>query len=443
MNDRKVMKWIKRIVVFTAVAGFVSCLISIYQKNESAEMVLRILGFSLFGLAFLVGIAGGLINSKNLIKRIKEEKNKQRERYEEDKSAWEEEAIEFINDTGYGEEHKKRIAVRWLFHLGNAKKNIKYFSNKSRILGGIMITICALLAISIVPLFAFGKTVAALIVLGSFFAIFIASAIINSIIEKKSISRGVKYKREIMNGKMSDCEEKAAKVIGCILSSESSFSSGGAANRYYNERTKILSTTYRVIVDVDGEEKTAFSKKFYNEGDIVRVVTKPNVKWASILQDKAMSTNVTITEASESDAELIWEMQKVAFADLLEKYEDYDTSPANETLDKVKSRFEDPYTYHYFIEAENQIVGALRIVDRKSEENKKLSQILILPEFRRKGYAYSAIRRAENIHGSTGWELDTILQEKSLRLMYESLGYRRTDYTRVVNYKMTLVGYKK
>ncbi|MDE7079043.1 MAG: GNAT family N-acetyltransferase [Clostridia bacterium] len=156
-----------------------------------------------------------------------------------------------------------------------------------------------------------------------------------------------------------------------------------------------------------------------------------------------MSTNVTITEASESDAELIWEMQKVAFADLLEKYEDYDTSPANETLDKVKSRFEDPYTYHYFIEAENQIVGALRIVDRKSEENKKLSQILILPEFRRKGYAYSAIRRAENIHGSTGWELDTILQEKSLRLMYESLGYRRTDYTRVVNYKMTLVGYKK
>lgn len=47
-------------------------------------------------------------------------------------------------------------------------------------------------------------------------------------------------------------------------------------------------------------------------------------------------------EANVSDAQIIWEMQEIALAELLQKYGDYETSPANETLDKVKSRLEDP-----------------------------------------------------------------------------------------------------
>ena len=79
-----------------------------------------------------------------------------------------------------------------------------------------------------------------------------------------------------------------------------------------------------------------------------------------------------LVEANVSDAQIIWEMQEIALAELLQKYGDYETSPANETLDKVKSRLEDPNTYHYFIKAEEQTVGVIRVVDSKSQE-KKLS----------------------------------------------------------------------
>ena len=136
-------------------------------------------------------------------------------------------------------------------------------------------------------------------------------------------------------------------------------------------------------------------------------------------------------------------MQKIAFAQLLAKYNDSETSPATEDLDKVRSRFNRPDVYHYFIEAEGEIVGAMRIVDDRTEMNKRLSQILVLPEYRKKGYATAAIREAEKIHGDKGWELETILQERSLCRFYESLGYEHTYEVNRVKEDMFLIVYEK
>ena len=49
----------------------------------------------------------------------------------------------------------------------------------------------------------------------------------------------------------------------------------------------------------------------------------------------------------------------------------------------------------------------------------------------------------EEIHGSDGWELSTILQEKENCYLYEKLGYRKLDRRETVNDKMTLVFYEK
>ena len=67
----------------------------------------------------------------------------------------------------------------------------------------------------------------------------------------------------------------------------------------------------------------------------------------------------------------------------------------------------------------------------------------IMKEFRGRGYAQQAMRLAEEIHGSSGWELDTILQEKGNCHLYEKLGYRQTGETKVVNERLTLVFYRK
>lgn len=66
-----------------------------------------------------------------------------------------------------------------------------------------------------------------------------------------------------------------------------------------------------------------------------------------------------------------------------------------------------------------------------------------MPEYRNHGIAQKAILVVEELHGSSDWELDTILQEKGNCHLYEKMGYHQTGKTEIVNDKMTLVFYKK
>ena len=67
----------------------------------------------------------------------------------------------------------------------------------------------------------------------------------------------------------------------------------------------------------------------------------------------------------------------------------------------------------------------------------------MLPQYQRLGIAQKAIRMVEALHGSSNWELSTILQEKVNCHLYEKMGYRQTGKTEVITDKMTLVFYKK
>lgn len=51
--------------------------------------------------------------------------------------------------------------------------------------------------------------------------------------------------------------------------------------------------------------------------------------------------------------------------------------------------------------------------------------------------------QAEQLHGDTGWELDTILEEEANCYLYEKMGYYKTGKVEKVNDKLTLVYYKK
>ncbi len=144
------------------------------------------------------------------------------------------------------------------------------------------------------------------------------------------------------------------------------------------------------------------------------------------------------------EAEKLWEMQVAAFQELYEKYQDKETSPAAEKIDKIQMRLNQSFTYYYFIEVEGNTVGAIRIVDEKEEgKAKRISPVFVMPEYRNKGYAQKAMQLAEEIHGSSNWELDTILQEKGNCHLYEKMGYYRTGKTEVINDKLTLLFYKK
>lgn len=127
-----------------------------------------------------------------------------------------------------------------------------------------------------------------------------------------------------------------------------------------------------------------------------------------------MSMELVLKRAGLADAEFIWNMQKEAFAELLKRYQDYETNPASEPIDK-----------------------------QEEGKRKRISPLFILPQYWNRGLAQQAILAVEEIHGSTGWELDTILQEKGNCHLYEKMGYRVTGKQEQINKKMTLVFYEK
>ncbi|MDE6748431.1 MAG: GNAT family N-acetyltransferase [Lachnospiraceae bacterium] len=153
---------------------------------------------------------------------------------------------------------------------------------------------------------------------------------------------------------------------------------------------------------------------------------------------------IKLLRASVDDAKELHAMQIESFKELLEKYQDFDTSPGNESVEKVETRLKQDFTYYYFICTGVRKVGAIRIVDKKEEGiNKRISPLFVLPEFQGLGIAQEAIRLCEEIHGSKNWELDTILQESKNCHLYEKMGYQQTGKTEVINERLTLVFYEK
>ncbi|MBQ8165446.1 MAG: GNAT family N-acetyltransferase [Lachnospiraceae bacterium] len=153
--------------------------------------------------------------------------------------------------------------------------------------------------------------------------------------------------------------------------------------------------------------------------------------------------NIKLIRATIEDSKELWQMQLESFQSLLDKYQDYDTNPASEPIDKITNRLKQEETYYYFICMDDAKVGAIRVIDFKSDGNKRISPIFILPQYQNKGIAQIAMQLCEQLHGSENWELDTILQEEGNCYLYEKMGYHRTGKTVAINDKLTLVFYEK
>ncbi|MDE5746774.1 MAG: GNAT family N-acetyltransferase, partial [Acetatifactor sp.] len=109
---------------------------------------------------------------------------------------------------------------------------------------------------------------------------------------------------------------------------------------------------------------------------------------------------IELLRAGVEDAGEIHAMQLEAFRELLDRYQDFETSPGCEKVEKVEARLRQDFTYYYFICQGAQKVGAVRVVDKKEEGiNKRISPIFILPQFQGRGIAQRAIRICEEIHG--------------------------------------------
>ena len=212
-----------------------------------------------------------------------------------------------------------------------------------------------------------------------------------------------------------------------------------------DERLKYEDEHYR-LVSRDGEVPFENYIKIDNthiEADKVAAMIKEHFN----LPDRSLSElkrRIKLVEVSENEIPELYEMQVKSFMPLYEKYHD-EGSPAIESIERVRKRFDAQNRKYYFIMKDGARVGAINIGHKDPNEKKVsyISPIFVLPEFQNRGIGYVAIRKAfEILPDVTCWKLDTILQEPANCHLYEKCGFVRVGEEKPVNDKMTLIDYE-
>lgn len=152
---------------------------------------------------------------------------------------------------------------------------------------------------------------------------------------------------------------------------------------------------------------------------------------------------IMLEKAIESDAYSIFDIQVNAFTPLLEVYKDYNTNPANETIDKMITRINNPSGGLFKIIVDTILVGAINVLCKENTQF-WISPLFILPEYQGRGIAQHVITQIEKTFPqAVSWELATIEEEKPNCYLYEKMGFVKTGKIKRINDVMTLVYYKK
>lgn len=153
---------------------------------------------------------------------------------------------------------------------------------------------------------------------------------------------------------------------------------------------------------------------------------------------------IKIIKTKEHDLEMLLDIQKKSFNDLLSKYKDYKTNPAAENISQIQDRFEQLNSNYYFIYIDQKIVGMLRYVLDDKKKQVFISPICILPEYQKQGIAKYCMLEIENINNEYRiFKIATILQEKYLCRFYEKLGYKEVGDRVNIKEGMDIIYYEK
>ncbi len=153
---------------------------------------------------------------------------------------------------------------------------------------------------------------------------------------------------------------------------------------------------------------------------------------------------ITLEKAIESDAAVLFQMQIDSFSPLLHKYKDYETNPANEPIEKTIFRINNPSSNFYKMIIDSRLVGAICISQKELPYNFWISPMFIHPIYQGIGIAQKVLILIEEMFPEAqSFELATILEEERNCFLYEKMGYKRTEVTKKLNDKTTLIYYKK
>lgn len=147
-----------------------------------------------------------------------------------------------------------------------------------------------------------------------------------------------------------------------------------------------------------------------------------------------------IARTHSGEAAALLEIQKEAFQSDLKKYQDYDSSPAAETLEFFKYKLK--HSYHYTIFADNKIIGGVCVV-KVTDDHYRLFRIFLSRKYQNRGIGAKVLPYIEKKYPQAKkWSLDTPKDNPVTRHFYEKYGYKKTKEYKV-NERLTLVEYEK
>lgn len=152
---------------------------------------------------------------------------------------------------------------------------------------------------------------------------------------------------------------------------------------------------------------------------------------------------ITLEKASINDAQVLHALQIKCFRPLLDKYNDHDTNPSCEPLDKTLSRINDPLKGIYKILRDHVLVGGI-VIKYTNPETLFLGPIFIDPAFQNQKIAQKALKLIEDLFPEIHFiELASIVKEKRSIHLYEKMGYLATDKRLKISNSMILSFFRK
>lgn len=150
--------------------------------------------------------------------------------------------------------------------------------------------------------------------------------------------------------------------------------------------------------------------------------------------------NIRIARTNMEEAQELLNIQKQAFQSDLEKYRDFATNPAAESLISFIQRI--LISQHYTIFIDEEIAGSIDI--RKiSEDHYLLNQLCLNPKWQNRGFGSKIMKMMEEMFPNvTIWSLKTQKDNARNRHFYEKAGYFFIGEQRMTH-QLSLVEHEK
>ena len=103
---------------------------------------------------------------------------------------------------------------------------------------------------------------------------------------------------------------------------------------------------------------------------------------------------ITLKPIGPESAGLVQSLVHAAFAPLLARYQDHETSPANKSTSQIERALAREMSDGYLILHDEETIGYVR-VDERMEGVFSLSDLCIVPQWQNRGYAQEALRLIE------------------------------------------------